>query len=38
MVSDKKIFYVFPILAYIKYVTPGMGAFLAPWALFEQTW
>ena len=27
MVSDKKIFCVFPILAYVEHVTPGAGHF-----------
>ena len=30
VVSDKKIFHVFPILAYVKPVTPGTGPFFAP--------
>ena len=29
MVLDKKIFYVFPIEAYVSHVTPGTGPFMA---------
>ena len=32
MVSDKKIFHVFPIQAFVKHVTPRAGPFLAPQA------
>ena len=36
--SDKKNIFVFPIYAYVKHMTTGMGPFLAPGALFELTW
>ena len=30
VVVEKKIFNVFPIEAYVKHATPGVGPFLAP--------
>ena len=32
MVSDKNIFFMFSLLAYVKHVTRGAGVFLAPGA------
>ena len=38
MVLDKKLFSHFPHISHVKHVNPGMGPFLAPGVLFEQTW
>ena len=36
--TDMKIFSCFSLYKPLKNVTPGAGPFLAPVALFEQTW
>ena len=35
---QKDFFHVFHIQAYVNHVNPGMGPFLVPGGLFEQTW